>query len=295
MGKGKHECEAAAMSVIGDQTLTLAFQTDTKLAELSGKMNTLEIEASSAFRSLSALTVDKENHQMAMRRRTTSEIISQAEALISGEDGSREQNLIRSRVTKYLEAFQDASGKLYALRSEALPLEETFEEHRWSRFFLVTSSQGHVHSSMDCSTCFESTQYGWLPTLSGLTEADAVVQEGSILCSVCFPSAPSEWTTGISKTQAEREAGKEQKAKQKAEKEAIKQQRKEERAQKCYERALAAIEKHNLELGTMTSADLYAPELTKLPSTVWKMICDLKKEQDGGKIERWSQLPLVRR
>ena len=33
----------------------------------------------------------------------------------------------------------------------------------WSRFFLVTSSTGHVHSSTSCSTCRPTTTYGWLP------------------------------------------------------------------------------------------------------------------------------------
>lgn len=76
----------------------------------------------------------------------------------------------------------------------------------WSRFFLVTNTNGHIHSSMNCSTCFPSTQFAWLPTLSGLTEADAVADQGEILCSVCFPSAPSEWTTSVAKaTLAERE------------------------------------------------------------------------------------------
>jgi hypothetical protein len=64
----------------------------------------------------------------------------------------------------------------------------------WSRFFLVTSSKGHIHSSMDCSTCRHTTRYGWLPELSGKTEAEAVESQGPALCSVCFPSAPVEWT-----------------------------------------------------------------------------------------------------
>ncbi len=68
----------------------------------------------------------------------------------------------------------------------------------WQRFFLVTSSDGgHIHSSLHCSTCHPTTQFGWLPQLSGLTEADAVADQGPRLCSVCFPSAPVEWTQGI--------------------------------------------------------------------------------------------------
>jgi hypothetical protein len=80
------------------------------------------------------------------------------------------------------------------------PLEAEFNAAPWSRFFLVQNHGGHIHSSMRCSTCFVTTSFGWLPTLSGLTEKDAVDEHGTILCSVCFPSAPVEWTVGKSAT-----------------------------------------------------------------------------------------------
>ena len=69
----------------------------------------------------------------------------------------------------------------------------------WSRFFLVTNSNGHIHSSMHCSTCQHDTQFAWLPELAALTETDAVAEYGEILCSICFPSAPVEWTNGVNK------------------------------------------------------------------------------------------------
>lgn len=73
------------------------------------------------------------------------------------------------------------------------------EGGRWSRFFLVTSSDGHIHSSMGCPTCNFRTEFAWLPELSGLTPADAVESLGEILCSHCFPDAPTSWTSGTSK------------------------------------------------------------------------------------------------
>lgn len=77
----------------------------------------------------------------------------------------------------------------------------------WSRFFLVTSSTGHIHSSMHCSTCRPTTTYGWLPELSGKTEAEAVEAHGPALCSVCFASAPVEWVGGkLTKAQAAKAA-----------------------------------------------------------------------------------------
>lgn len=73
----------------------------------------------------------------------------------------------------------------------------------WSRFHLVTSSAGHVHSSMSCHTCRPTTKFGWLPKLSGQTEAEAVSELGAVLCSACFPSAPVAHQGGkLTKAQA---------------------------------------------------------------------------------------------
>ena len=92
----------------------------------------------------------------------------------------------------------------------------------WSRFYLVCNSNGHIHSSVNCSTCFDSTAFSWLTNLSGLTEADAVAQEGEVLCTVCFPTAPVSWTNGVSRRDAEakakREAEKAQRLAEKAKK-----------------------------------------------------------------------------
>ena len=94
--------------------------------------------------------------------------------------------------------YQAKLEQLIAQRNE---LEATYTG--WARFFLVTSSAGHIHSSMSCSTCRPTTTYGWLPELSDTSEADAVAAHGQTLCSVCFPSAPVEWTTGKKITAAQ--------------------------------------------------------------------------------------------
>jgi hypothetical protein len=110
----------------------------------------------------------------------------------------------QDRKARYLDGVGDATARLEAVRAEAAPLEARFEEKPWSRFFLVTNANGHIHSSMHCSTCRISTQFAWLPTLSGLTEKDAVEAHGPLLCSVCFPSAPVEWTVGHVKDTSDR-------------------------------------------------------------------------------------------
>lgn len=67
----------------------------------------------------------------------------------------------------------------------------------WPRFFLVLNTNGHIHKTMECQTCFADTKFAWLPELAALTEEEAVAQEGAILCTICFPTAPVEWTNGV--------------------------------------------------------------------------------------------------
>jgi hypothetical protein len=93
--------------------------------------------------------------------------------------------------------------------------DEWHRRGRWSRFFIVQQNNGHIHSSMSCSTCnngAEPTDFGWMPELSGKSEAEAIAYfkaHAMILCSVCFPNAPVEMTTPAPKlTAAEKAAAK---------------------------------------------------------------------------------------
>lgn len=103
-------------------------------------------------------------------------------------EAPRLQNEV-DRITAELEVADEA----YVAAQAAL-LEVEREYTGWSRFFLVKASNGHIHSSLHCSTCFSTTEYGWLTDVSGLSEAEAVAAHGERLCTVCFPSAPSAWT-----------------------------------------------------------------------------------------------------
>lgn len=104
----------------------------------------------------------------------------------------------------YAEALAKLAEREAAL-AELMEREEALQATYtgWSRFFLVTSSAGHVHSSTHCSTCRPTTTYGWLPELSGKSEETAVAELGPTLCSVCFPSAPLDWTSGKKLTAAQ--------------------------------------------------------------------------------------------
>jgi hypothetical protein len=103
------------------------------------------------------------------------------------------------RRARYEEKVQAGTARIEAIRAEAEPLKEAAialnkELYQgWTRFFLVE----HVHSSMNCSSFRPTTKVLWLPGLSGQTEAEAVAEHGAILCTICFPSAPVEWTRGL--------------------------------------------------------------------------------------------------
>ena len=110
--------------------------------------------------------------------------------------------------------YTEINGKLAPLVKEELALEAIYEENGWSRFYLVEETNGHIHSNMDCQSCNRiiggkptRTSFSWLPSLSGLTQGDAVAQEGSILCTHCFPDAPVGWTNGTSNRTTEAKAG----------------------------------------------------------------------------------------
>ncbi len=77
---------------------------------------------------------------------------------------------------------------------------EYYRRGGWARYFrVVTSGEGHVHSSRSCHSCYPTTRYNWLPALSGKGELEAVDDYGSEMCSHCFPNVldhPSYRTRG---------------------------------------------------------------------------------------------------
>lgn len=67
----------------------------------------------------------------------------------------------------------------------------------WSRYFIVTSSTGHIHSSTSCHTCNKgknATTFALVYAMSDTTADFAVELLGPSLCSICFPNAPVEMT-----------------------------------------------------------------------------------------------------
>lgn len=132
------------------------------------------------------------------------ELFAMAQALVAKETTSP---WVKRDAEDAMLKWELLVAALASNRFEAKPLEDLYEAKQWSRFFMVQNHGGHIHRDMSCSTCYATTSYGWLPTLSGLTEKDAVEAHGPLLCSVCFPTAPVEWTTGPAKDDSDKCAG----------------------------------------------------------------------------------------
>lgn len=104
-----------------------------------------------------------------------------------------------SAPTTALAGLAEVEAEMVTNRDESTLIDAEYDRRPWSRFVGVAG--GHVHSGMWCTggTIRPTTLRTWNPTLSGLSVADAVEKLGHHLCTLCFPSAPVEWTQGTRK------------------------------------------------------------------------------------------------
>jgi hypothetical protein len=124
----------------------------------------------------------------------------------SARGGPRRGGILKSRAAGNLDGWllsnrfsiTDMGRRLNAAKAarvkarEAIePYNEEFRRRPWLRYYLVTSSIGHVHRERDCSTCYFSTTYAWLVELADCDEAAMVAEYGTKACTVCFPDAPT--------------------------------------------------------------------------------------------------------
>jgi len=94
-----------------------------------------------------------------------------------------------------IDAYLDAQTALSEARVDCAEIEAIYNANPWSRYWLVTSSDGHVHRSRHCHTCNkgrQATGFALTPSLSGQSDSEAVAALGPALCSACFPEAPVE-------------------------------------------------------------------------------------------------------
>lgn len=93
-----------------------------------------------------------------------------------------------ARVAAALPALND---QLRALAAKAAPFEAEYTRRGgWTRAYIVRNSNGHVHRTRQCATCFTTTEFGWVTDVSGWDETAIVEAAGEMACTVCYPSAP---------------------------------------------------------------------------------------------------------
>jgi len=95
-------------------------------------------------------------------------------------------------IAKHEKEIQVIKASIREVYFEICKLDEIYDQDPWTRAFLVLASNGHVHSSMDCNTCFPTTRYNWLVQYSNDDEKTIVEDAGQDACTICYPSAPAE-------------------------------------------------------------------------------------------------------
>jgi len=98
----------------------------------------------------------------------------------------------KTQIAKYAEKIDELLIKRAPLKDRVRELSRIYDRSPWTRAFLVINSNGHVHSSMSCSTCFDTTRYNWLVQYSNDDEVTIVADAGQDACTVCYPSAPAD-------------------------------------------------------------------------------------------------------
>ena len=95
-------------------------------------------------------------------------------------------------IEKAIEKIAGIKSEISAVNVEIAKLNKIYNQDPWTRAFLVLASNGHVHSSTDCNTCFPTTRYNWLVQYSNDQESEIVEDAGQDACTICYPSAPAE-------------------------------------------------------------------------------------------------------
>jgi len=113
-------------------------------------------------------------------------------AIMSFRETVSSRHIDENTKARYEAKIEKALVALDEVVSQMKPLNEIFALHNWNRAFLVQNNNGHVHSKMECSTCFDTTPFLWLPMYSASTETEIVEAAGEEACTVCYPSAPAD-------------------------------------------------------------------------------------------------------
>lgn len=186
----------AATSDEDDLTTKAPGEIDAALAQHHENLRQHEGRAAASLETLHHLSGDRKQYQSRSRYhwgKTHEEVL--------GHDPSGMRPYERDQWERSMSNYHEHERNADEEQSHINRHEGEFRRRGgWSRFFLVPD--GHIHSSMACHSCRPTTQFGWLPHLSGKSEGEAVAEHGPHLCTHCFPSAPVEWKQDPAETRA---------------------------------------------------------------------------------------------
>jgi hypothetical protein len=125
-------------------------------------------------------------------QRLTQAVEQYAAGVAKGEAGDLRYSTYRpERLDDMTARLTEARRLLAETWAETAPYDAEFVRRGgWTRAWKVTNTNGHVHSTMQCQTCYPTTEFGWLPQVSGMNEAEIVDLAGESACTVCYPTAP---------------------------------------------------------------------------------------------------------
>jgi hypothetical protein len=178
---------AARTAVRADITAATPAEIDTVLSDLYVRLASAQDAADRRWDSLRRVAGAKQDYRSKRWSLTREQAVAKAAEVTQCGD-YRARDAVRA-----LAAVERADAEVRALEIPFDAVNDEFDRRGgWTRAFLVTNVNGHVHRSMSCSTCRFTTRYHWVVEMSGHDEAEVVEAAGERACTVCYPSAPVE-------------------------------------------------------------------------------------------------------
>jgi hypothetical protein len=175
-----------------DKMTATPVEFDTALADLHGSLRSIGNKLDSAWYGVHSSVGDQRDYRT-----------RNADWKMSNEDARVAAVALKNNPETPAWKVQHVADALRELGEARMALADAHEEIRefgaafkarggWTRVFLVTNGNGHAHSSMNCSTCYPTTQYHWVTELSAAPESEIVEAAADRACTVCYPTAPVE-------------------------------------------------------------------------------------------------------
>lgn len=198
-GKPVWRCDTRWLSLIGNTGKDhahnpgqLPLEVDTEIAGLDDKrfplVGRLERILTDAHRYVGDKKTRLSSSRETWTMSHTDALVKLREMVAAGED--KEVRIGIGARGRCLENYETVRAQVRELDEQIDALEAVWRVQKWTRAFIVRGRDGHIHKSRSCHTCRPTTDFGWLPQLSGQSEEEIVAAAGEMACTVCYPSAP---------------------------------------------------------------------------------------------------------